>query len=45
VRDHGEGWRGKRGDNFPKISYPRSKNLTDNVRALLTEGRQPVTFG
>jgi hypothetical protein len=32
------------GDNFPKIIYPRSKNRAYPLRALLVEGRQPVTL-
>jgi hypothetical protein len=33
------GMRRARGDNSPKKSYPRSKNLTDNARASIHEGR------
>jgi hypothetical protein len=34
-----------REDNSAKISYPRAKNLTDNARASIHEGRLPEAFG
>jgi hypothetical protein len=34
-----------RGDKFLKIIYPRAKNLTDNARASIHEGRLPEAFG
>jgi hypothetical protein len=37
-------YRNSRGDNFPKKSNPRPKNLSDNAHASIHEGRLPEAF-